>query len=80
MEYFNIKYVNDGMYFRVKSDNPPTPPIPLLYLYNAIDDTEDEMLNAAPSVENIPRGGKSPTGGRDITVIDYPNIGIIDLS
>lgn len=28
MEYFNIKYVNDGMYFRVKSDNPPTPPVP----------------------------------------------------
>ena len=28
MEYFNIKYVNDGVYFRVKSDNPPTPPAP----------------------------------------------------
>lgn len=60
---------------------PPVPPEPTLYaLYNAMDAITDTALNAAPVAIPIARGGKSPTGGRDIAVIDYPNIEIIDLS
>jgi len=53
MEYFNIKYVNDGMYFWVKSDSPRPSSDYGLKIITIDLITDKESSCSAPNIDYI---------------------------
>lgn len=77
MEYFRIKYVNDGAYFLIKSDAPPVQTYNLLNIIDTVTG-EDIQCRELPKLTFIDKGGTMFTSTKTLAEIPIQGFSVID--